>query len=141
VHRSTHCCSSSKSPRAWATRVSRSVICWLMLPIIALLWRAASMSSTMATGTCVAGSAMRAVCAVNSSKVEVRFWRRSLSSHSSPPMAKTSSCIWPFKHCRSAILVVRVFSHSPSHGGSSSLRTFDNLLLLLVIYSSSTAFN
>jgi hypothetical protein len=77
-------------------------------------------SSTMATGTCVASSAMQAVRAVNSSKVEVRFWRRSLSSHSSPPMAKTSSCIWLFTHCRSAIRVARVFSHSPSHGGSGS---------------------
>jgi hypothetical protein len=76
----------------------------------------------MATGTCVASSAMQAVHAVNSSKVEVRFWRRLLSSRSSPPMAKTSSCVWPFMRCRSAILVARVFSHSPSHGGSSSWR-------------------
>jgi hypothetical protein len=80
-----------------------------MLPIIALSWRAASVSSTMATGTCVASSAMRAVHAVNLLKVEVRFWRRSLSSRSSPPMAKTSSCVWPFMRCRSAILVARVF--------------------------------
>jgi hypothetical protein len=65
---------------------------------------------------------MWAVFAVNSLKVEVRFWRRSLSSHSSPPIAKTSSWVWPFMHCKSAIRVARVFSHSPSHGGSSSWR-------------------
>jgi hypothetical protein len=44
---------------------------------------------------------------VNSSKVEVRFWRRSLSSRSSPLIAKTSSWVWPFMHCKSAIRVVR----------------------------------
>jgi hypothetical protein len=74
----------------------------------------------MATGTCVVSSMMRVVRAVNSSKVDVRFWRRSLSSCSSPPMAKTSSCVRPFMRCRSAILVARMFNHSPSHGGSGS---------------------
>jgi hypothetical protein len=76
----------------------------------------------MAMGTCVASSAMRAVHAVNLSNVEVRFWRRSLSSRSSPPIAKTSSWVWPFMRCKSAIRVARVFSHSPSHGGRGSWR-------------------
>jgi hypothetical protein len=71
-------------------------------------------------GTCVASSAMWAVRAVNSSNVEVRLWRRLLSSHSSPPIAKTSSWVWPFMRCESAIRVARVSSHSPSHGGRGS---------------------
>jgi hypothetical protein len=102
--------------------VSRSVTCWLMLPIVALSWWAASLSSTMAMGTCVVSSAMRVVQAVNSLKVEVRFWRRSLSSRSSPPMVKTSSWVWQFMRCKLAIRVARVFSHSPSHGGRGSWR-------------------